>query len=75
MAKRYDEDYKVQSVKLATEIGINKAAREIGVATSTLNGWVKASREGRLDLGEGSYSPDHALTITEEISILRKQLS
>ncbi|GEM_PF-5750073 len=52
--KRYDQDYKIQAVKLAKEIGINKAAKEIGVAPSTVNGWVKASREGALDLGVGS---------------------
>lgn len=33
--KRYDRDYKVQAVKLAKEIGINKAAKEIGIAPST----------------------------------------
>lgn len=42
--KRYDQDYKIQAVKLAKEIGINKAAKEIGVAPSTVNGWVKASK-------------------------------
>lgn len=49
--KRYDQDYKIQAVKLAKEIGINKAAKEIGIAPSTLNGWVKASKEGLIDLG------------------------
>ncbi len=53
--KHYDQDYKVQAVKLAKEIGINKAAKEIGVAPSTVNGWVKASKEGVLDLRTGSH--------------------
>lgn len=72
--KRYDQDYKIQAVKLAEEIGINKAAKEIGVAPSTVNGWVKASREGMLDLGVGSQSPDSALTLTEELIALKKQV-
>lgn len=29
--KRYDQDYKVQAVKLAKEIGNNIAAKEIGM--------------------------------------------
>lgn len=72
--KRYDQDYKIQAVKLAKEIGINKAAKEIGVAPSTVNGWVKASKEGMLDLGVGSQSPDGALTLTEELIALKKQV-
>ncbi len=34
--RHYDKDYKVQAIKLANEIGINKAARELGIASSTL---------------------------------------
>ncbi len=72
--KRYDQDYKVQAVKLAKEIGINKAAKEIGVAPSTVSGWVKASKEGVLDLGAGSHTPDSALSLTEELMTLKKQV-
>ncbi|HAQ39760.1 MAG TPA: transposase [Clostridiales bacterium] len=72
--KRYDQDYKVQAVKLAKEIGINKAAKEIGVAPSTVNGWVKASKEGMLDLGPSSQTPDSALSLTEELMALKKQV-
>ena len=39
--KHYDTDYKVQAVTLAKEIGLSKAARELGLAPSTLNGWIK----------------------------------
>ena len=72
--KHYDQDYKVQAVKLAKEIGTNKAAKEIGIAPSTLNGWIKASKEGSLDLGAGSHTPHGALSLTEELMILRKQV-
>lgn len=72
--KRYDQDYKVQAVKLAKEIGINKAAKEIEIAPSTVSGWVKASKEGVLDLGAGSHTPDSALSLTEELIALKKQV-
>ncbi len=32
-----------------------------------------AARQGQLDLGEGSYTPKVALSLAEEIAILRKQ--
>ena len=38
--KHYDTDYKVQSVNLAKEIGLSKAARELGISPCTLYGWI-----------------------------------
>ena len=61
--KHYDTDYKVQSVNLAKEIGLSKAARELGISTSTLNGWIKATREGRLITAPGSQTPNGAMTL------------
>lgn len=72
--KRYDQDYKVQVVKLAKEIGINKATKEIGISLSTVSGWVKASKEGVLDLCVGSHTPDSALSLTEELMPLKRQV-
>jgi transposase len=72
--KRYYKDYKIQAVKLAKEIGINKVAKEIGVAPSTINGWVKVAKEGTLDLEAGTHTPDSALPITEELIALKKQV-
>ena len=59
--KRYDKEYKVQALKLIKEIGMPKASKELGVPTSTMRGWIMASRQGQLDLGEGSYTPKGAL--------------
>ena len=61
--KHYDTDYKVQSVNLAKEIGLSKDARELGISTSTLNGWIKATREGRLITAPGSQTPNGAMTL------------
>lgn len=72
--KHYDKDYKIQAVKLANDLGINKAAKEIGVAPSTMSGWVKASKNGSIDLGEGLHTPNNALSLTEELTALKKQI-
>ena len=61
--KHYDTDYKVQSVNLAKEIGLSKAARELGISASTLNGWIKSTREGRLITAPGSQTPNGAMTL------------
>ena len=55
--KQYDHEFKVQAVKLAQEIGAAKAAKEIGIPKDTMYGWMKAVREGRLDVGDGAYTP------------------
>lgn len=72
--KQYDQEYKVQAVKLAKEIGAAKAARELGIPKNTMYGWVSAAKAGKLDLGEGSQTPQSAMTLNEELSMLRKQV-
>jgi len=71
--KVYDKEFKVQAVKLGREIGFSKAAKELGVNVDTLYGWNKAAKEGRIDLGPGTHTPDSAMSITEEIQQLRQQ--
>lgn len=68
----YDTEYKVQAVRLAQEIGGSKAAKELGISSSTLFGWIRAHKEGRLDTGE--RTPGNAMTLSEEVTMLRKQV-
>lgn len=72
--KQYDHQFKVQAVKLAQEIGAAKAAKELGIPKDTMYGWMKAVREGRLDVGEGAHTPQSAMTLNEELIQLRKQV-
>ena len=74
MARKYDHEYKVQAVKLAREIGGNKAAKELGVPEGTIHTWLKAARTGTLDIGEGSHTPESAMSLAEELTMLRKQV-
>ena len=52
--RQYDQEYKIQAVKLAREIGQAKAARELGIPKNTLYTWIRANRLRNLDLGAGS---------------------
>ena len=77
MAKKqrnYDMEYKIQAVKLAKEIGGAKAAAELGIPENTLYAWMKAAREGRLDTGHGSHTPQTAMNLAEELALLRRQV-
>lgn len=71
-AKQYDTQYKVQAVKLSHEIGSKRAAQELNVPLNTLYGWMRAEKDGRLDCG--AREPGSALTLSEEITMLRKQV-
>lgn len=72
--RKYDTEYKIQAVKLAKELGDAKAASELGIPENTMYAWTKAAREGRLDVGSGSHTPQTAISLTEELSILRRQV-
>ena len=71
--KVYDEEFKIQAVKLGREIGFRKAAIELGVNVDTLYGWNKRAKDARLDLGPGTQTPDTAMSLTEEVQKLRQQ--
>ena len=52
--RKYDIEFKIQGVKLAKKIGRAKAAAELGIPENTLYPWMKAAREGHLDLDSSS---------------------
>ena len=71
--KKYDKEFKVQSVKLGRQIGFSKAAEELGINVDTLYGWNKQAKNAQLDLGAGTQTPQSALSLTEEVQQLRRQ--
>ena len=72
--RKYDQEYKVQAVKLAREIGGAKAAKELGVPEGTIHTWLKAARTGTIDIGEGAHTPQSAMSLAEELAILRPRV-
>ncbi len=72
--KQYDMEYKKQAIKLAEELGGARAARELGLKKNTLYTWVRASKKGYIDMGEGSQNPEGAMSLTAELIELRKQV-
>jgi transposase len=72
--RQYTKDYKTESVKLVKEIGITKAATELGVPKTTLFQWVKHAEMGDLDTGAGTQTPGSAMTQAMEIQKLRADI-
>ena len=72
--RSYTKEYKIQAVKLALEIGTTKAAKELGIPDNTMYGWKRAYKDGYLDLGLGTQTPQGAMTLAEEVNMLRKQV-
>lgn len=72
-AKKYSKEYKLEAIKLIKEIGNSKAARELGIPKSTLNGWVNQAEIGEIDTGSGSQTPGSAMTQAMEIQRLRSE--
>ena len=46
--KQYENEYKVQAVKLAKKIGAVNAANELQIPVNTLYGWIRKARIGSL---------------------------
>ena len=63
----------MQAVKLAKEIGGAKAAKELEIPEGTIHIWLKAVRTGQLDIGEGAHTPESAMSLAEELTMLRKR--
>ena len=71
--KQYENEYKVQAVKLAKKIGAVNAANELQIPVNTLYGWIRKAKSGSLDIGCGERSPEESLNIAEENQQLRKR--
>lgn len=71
--RAYDNEFKIQAVKLGREIGFSKAAKELGINADAFYGWNKCAKDARLDLESENQTPDTVLSLTEEVRKLRKQ--
>ena len=72
--KQYENEYKVQAVKLAKKIGAVKAANELQIPVNTLYGWIGKVKIGSLDIGCGERSLEEALSIAKENQQLKKRI-
>ena len=72
--KQYENEYKVQAVKLAKKIGAVNATNEPQIPVNTLYGWIRKARIGSLDIGCGERSPEESLNIAGKIRFYCKAM-
>ena len=72
--KNYDEEYKVQAVKLAREKGGQKAAEELGISSKTLYGWMSKATNGRVTTAAAKRNGEIDQSLVEGNIQLRKLL-
>ena len=62
ISKQYDTEFKEQAVRLVTELHqpVAQVAHELGVPSSTLHGWIKATQEQPTHpfIGSGQLRPE-----------------
>jgi len=73
-AKTYTAEFKVQAVRLAKEVGNKRACEELGIPKGTISGSVHAARQGGIELGPGSQTPESGLTLAAELKACRDKL-
>ena len=72
MARRYDDSFKVDAVKLAEDLGQQKAARQLNIPIATLATWTRKSKNG--ELRGGSPTPEASFSLLEENKRLKQEL-
>ena len=65
--KRYDKSFREQALKLSYEVGVKKAAEQLGVIYGTLAGWRKHRANNSSDTKEAVKNP------VDEIARLKKK--
>ena len=72
--KQYENEYKVQAVKLAKMIGAVNAANELQIPVNTLYGWIRKARIVSFDIGCGERSPEESLILSIKLDTLTARI-
>lgn len=72
--KQYNEEFKKEAVKLAKEVGNNVAAKELGIPKGTLGTWLRKARDGEIDTGSGTRSPEESLNLAQQLQAANKRI-
>jgi len=75
--RQYTDEFKVEAVRLGESIGINQAAKRLGIPDSSLWNWIRHKRAGKLKVGDNGAGPvKRSMTeIEAENSRLRRELA
>lgn len=71
---KYDNEFKVQALKLKKEVGLEEAATQLGINKETLKYWDRSVKNGTLRLENSDVSPEGALSIKDENKLLKERI-
>lgn len=71
MQRSYTQEYRVNAVKLAKEIGIKKAVEELKMPHQTLYEWMVKAKNG--ELPEFVDEAKNSLKLAEKLKLLEKE--
>ena len=72
--RQYDDEFKKQAIKLAKEIGSKAAADELGIPKGTLGTWLHKARQGEIDTGSGTRTPEESMNIAQQLQAANKKI-
>jgi transposase len=74
--RRYTDEFKVEALRLAESVGINQAAKRLGMPNSSLGNWARLKRNGKLAaLPRADPLKGSAAELEAENSRLRRELA
>jgi len=74
--RRYTDEFKLEALRLAESVGINQAAKRLGMPASSLGNWMRLKRAGRLEaLPRATPIKGSPAELEAENSRLRRELA
>lgn len=74
--RRYTDEFKLEALRLAESVGINQAAKRLGMPSSSLGNWVRLKRQGKLTAAAGATPiTGSAAELQAENDRLRRELA
>ena len=72
--RQYDQEFKVQAIKLAKEVGVSTAAGELKIPKATLGTWLRRAKAGEIDTGSGTRDPEESLNLAQQLQEAKKRI-
>ena len=74
--RRYTDEFKLEALRLADTVGINQAAKRLGMPGSSLGNWARLKRKGKLTASPGATPiTGSAAELEAENNRLRRELA
>jgi transposase len=73
--RQYTDEFKLEALRLGEAVGINAAAKRLGIPASSLGNWVRLKRQGKLSgLPRAGPLKGSAAELEAENNRLRREL-